>query len=681
MTSKSDTPPSTKTVPTTETLHGHKLSDDYRWLEDVESKDVVDWIDKQDKFTTSQHKLHTQYDKWQSRVQSYLQIDKEWLPARRGEQHFFVSQLANEDLPVLWVRSGDTGNSKKLIDLNKLNLDDGSPTLEFWDPSFDGKLLAYAISVGGKEICSLHIMDVESGADIEPPIPNASEMSWNDDSTGFYYIRGPKPGTVSDNDLRMNSKLYVHQIGKPYEHDVMIFGKDRPADDMLDLSRTKNSPYTVLAVSQEWSKNNIYLIDITTHEIKPFIIGKDAVFSALPTKSGLIIWTNYQASNAKLLFIDYKNMNGDISVAKVLIPEKDTTLQWFYASKSRIFAGYSREFSDEVEIYDHNGIYQDKLPIQSPCSITLRTSLEDDDVYASVQSPINPGVIYKINALSLDKKIVSSTDSPHNPKDYLSYVEWTTSKDGTRMPLLISHKKELVRNGSTPTLLYGYGGFANSEDASYLGANMAWLEAGGVFADAIIRGGGEYGNEWYKKGILKNKQNSFDDFIAHAENLIKLGITDSSRLGIYGGSNGGLLVGAVAVQRPDLYKAVVCQVPLLDMVHFHTLLIASRWTSEYGNPDNKQDFDRMLTWSPYHNVKPDQIYPSFYLTTAENDTRVHPMHALKMTAMLQNTTNPSTTLLWVERGTGHSNTMPKNKIAESITRRLSFFGWQLDLRL
>ncbi len=673
--------PITKSIITTEKLHGHTLYDNYRWLEDIQSKEVTTWMDQQVKYTKIQHKTHTQYGTWKLRVKNYIQIDRIGLPVRRGDRRFFVRQRADEDLPVLWVKDGDDGGERKLLDLNEMRIKEGDPTLEFWSPSRTGSLLSYTISVGGAEIPSLHIMDIESGKDIEPAIPNVGMVSWNDDDTGFYYTRGPKPGTVPDNDLRMSTKLYFHQLGDIYTKDIMVFGKDRPADDMLWITRAKGAPYVALAVRQEWSRNDLYLIDVHTHAVRPFVTGVDAAFDALPTEKGMVIWTNHNANNAKLLLIDYGDIDNGIEAARVIVPEGDMAIQQFWLSKSRVFVGYTKDISDEIYSYDYDGGDQAKLPTPSLGVVGLSANLEDDIVYMSSQTPISPTVIYRLDAISLLSKEVERVASPHNPNDYVAYIEWTIAGGGTRMPMLIAHKKSLKRNGKAPTLLYGYGGFATSEDATYLGANMAWLEAGGVFVDAVIRGGGEYGKKWHRGGILDHKQTSFDDFIAHGENLIKLNITDSEHLGIYGGSNGGLLVGTVAVQRPDLYRAVMSQVPLLDMAHFHKLLIASRWINEYGDPEKKQDFERILTWSPYHNVKDDGKYPAFYLTTAEHDTRVHPMHALKMTAKLQNITKPSTVLLWVERGTGHTGAMPKTKSIDAITRRLSFFGWQLGLNI
>ena len=678
---KEATSPTTKSILEIETLHGHRLEDSYRWLESTESKDVSDWIDAQVAYTTSQHELNTQYDAWKSRVQEYIKIDRESLPVREGGKHFFTRQRADDDFPVLWVKDGDHGEERKLLDINEVRLTTADPTLEFWQPAFGGKLLTYSLSSGGAEIPSLYIVDVETGEAIEPVIPNASSTSWNDDATGFYYVRGPKPGTVPENDLRMNSKLYFHCLGTPYEDDPMIFGEGRPADDMLGVSRKYGAPFASLSVSREWSKNDVYLIDVASHDVKPFVVGEEAATDVVCTEKGMFIWTNQNANNAKLLFVDYSNADKGITDAKVLVPEKDIILCGFWLSQTRIFTIYTKDISDEIYIYDYEGVQQQQFPSPSLGTVSLRTSLRDDIVYAAIQTPVSPISIVKIDALSLEKTDVTKTASPHNPDDYVAYIEWSTAKDGTRLPMIIAHKKDVVRNGKNPTILYGYGGFSIAEDPEYIGANMAWLEAGGVFVDAVIRGGSEYGESWHKAGILENKQTSFDDFIVHAENLIKINITSSGQLGIYGGSNGGLLVGAVGVQRPELYKAVMSQVPLLDMVHFHTLLIASRWTNEYGNPDNKEDLERILKWSPYQNVKSDIRYPAFYFTTAENDTRVHPMHALKMTAKLQNVANPSTVLLWVERGAGHTSSVAKTKSINAVARRLSFFGWQLGLRV
>ncbi|HBO64476.1 TPA: hypothetical protein DD425_00760 [Candidatus Saccharibacteria bacterium] len=672
--------PKTRKQPTEEILHGVTLRDDYRWLEDVALPEVQSWMDAQTERTDKFHKVSTQYSRWHDRVAAYMKIDREGLPTVRGKKQFFTRQQYNQDFSVLYVREGDRGKERVLLDLNKADHTNGDSILEAWDPSYDGTLLAYSVSEGGAEIAYLHVINTDTGEDVEPIIPNAHSVCWNDAGTGFYYARGPKPGSVDDNDIRMNTKLYFHAIGGPYENDQMIFGEDRPSDDMLWVSRTEGAPYAVLSVRQEWSRNDLYLIDTETHAVTPFVTGIDASFDALPLKDTVLIWTNHNANNGTLLLLDVDMIHEGVKAARVVVPESDANLQWFWVTKSRILVKYTEDISDIVRVFDFKGNEKGTLPSPELAAIGLSTSTASDVLYMAVQTPVSPTVTYEANAVTLKCKEIRTVESPHSASEYEAYIEWCVAKDGTRLPALIAHKKGIVRDGSTPTLLYGYGGFAVSESAHYLGANMAWLEAGGIFVDAVIRGGGEYGDAWHRAGILENKQVSFDDFIAHAEHLIEEGITSKEHLGIYGGSNGGLLVGAVATQRPELYKAVMSQVPLLDMVHFDSLLIASRWKNEYGDPAKKSDFERILTWSPYHAIRSGVNYPAFYITTAENDTRVHPMHALKMTAKLQSVRTANPILLWVERGTGHTSAMRRTKAIESISRRMSFFGSQLELQ-
>ena len=671
--------PHTKKIPTEETLHGVTIKDDYRWLEDISSPEVQSWIDAQTERTGYYHKTSTEYEQWQRRVAKYIKIDRENLPTVRGDKQFFTRQYYNQDFSVVYVRDGDHGDERVLLDLNEADHTHGDSALEAWNPSHNGTLLAYSVSEGGAEIATLHVIDTETGKDIESAIPNAHSVCWNDESTGFYYTCGPKPGSVSDNDIRMNTKLYFHTIGDLHENDQMIFGEGRPSDDMLHISRTKGAPYAVLSVSQEWSRNELYLIDIKTHSVTPFVTGIDASFSVLSLKDALLIWTNHNANNGQLLHLDVKKVGEGLTAARVIIPESDSTLEWFWATKSRILVEYTKDISDTIQVFDFEGNKKGKLPSPELAAIGVSTSTESDVLYMAIQTPVSPTVTYKANAVALECEEIRRVASPHSSDEYEAYIEWCVAKDGTRLPALVAHKKGIVRDGSNPTMLYGYGGFAVSETPYYVGATMAWLEAGGIFVDAGIRGGGEYGDAWHRAGILEKKQVSFDDFIAHAEHLIKKGVTSKEHLGIYGGSNGGLLVGAVATQRPELYKAVMSQVPLLDMVHFDTLLIASRWKNEYGDPAKKLDFNRILAWSPYHNIKVDTQYPALYLATAENDTRVHPMHALKMTAKLQDSDTKQPVFLWVERGAGHMNAMRKTKAIENVSRRMSFFGEQLGL--
>ncbi|MCX6728472.1 MAG: prolyl oligopeptidase family serine peptidase [Candidatus Saccharibacteria bacterium] len=671
-------PPITQKIPTTEILHGRTLNDDYRWLEDITNPDAQKWIDQQNAYTDDMIAKQPDFNKWEQKVERFVRLEKHSMPVRKKDFKFYIHQAPEDDFPKLMVID-ENDNEKVLLDL--ATIDKGKPAdFSFWSASHDGSLVAYGIAKKGNEISTLRVRDVVTGKDLDDEIQNSYDSpNWLDDNSGFFYSKGPLPGTVPENDIRMNTRLYIHKLGDSVENDILIFGEGRPSDDMLFTNRRFGAPYLAISVTNTWSSNDVYLYDIKKGKTIPLFVGKDAEFEVASLKNGLIVKTNYKAPNNKIISIPFEKLNMPIHEQNELIPESDELISFFAPSKSRLFVGYFKDASTFVEIFDYDGEKTGKLPTPDICDINMRTNSLDDEVYFSVETMVETGTIYKLDAISLEATDYYRLKLPHSPKDYIIKREWTTSKDGTKLPIFIIHKKDLKINGKAPTILHGYGGFAYSESPSYLYSNMAWLENGGIFANAILRGGGEYGEKWHQDGILNKKQNTFDDFIACAQYLQEKKYTNNEHLAIIGGSNGGLLVGAVSVQRPDLFKAVVCLVPLLDMIHFHKLLIASRWVSEYGNPEKSNDFTQILKWSPYQNVSSSDIYPATFFRTALNDTRVHPMHALKMVAKLQNIEEPKIILLRVDKDTGHTGIKPRTQIIKTIAEQFTFLAWQLGL--
>lgn len=670
--------PDSKKIPTTELLFGRTIHDDYRWLENTSDPDVQTWINQQNSYTDSVLNRRLDFSKWKRKVDRFVRLERHTMPVRKNGIIFYIYQAPKDDLPTLIVVD-KKGVERPLLDLAKIGK--GKPIeLGFWAPSHDGSLLVYGIAKKGDEISTLKVRNVATGKDLDDEVLNSGGcINWLDDNSGFFYSRGPKPGTVSENDIRMYIKLYLHKLGDLVEKDILIFGEGRPADDMLNVDRRFGAPYLAISVSSAWSVNDIYLYDIRNGVTKPLFVGKDARFEVASLSDRLIINTNYNAPNNKIISILHDKLDKPIREQIVIIPTGNALIDYFSVSKSRLFVGYLRDASMDVEVFDYKGKKTGRLPAPDICNINFRTNSLDDEVYYVIETMVQTGTIYKLDAISLKSKEFYSLNLPHNPDDYIIKREWTTSKDGTRLPLFIIHKKDLKINGKVPTILHGYGGFGSSVAPYYMYSNIAWLESGGIFVDAVIRGGGEYGEKWHQDGILDKKQNVFDDFIACANYLQTTKYTNKEHLAIIGGSNGGLLVGAVSMQRPDSFKAVVCIVPLFDMIHYHKLLIASRWINEYGNPEKLDDFEKILRWSPYHNVNNATKYPVSFFRTAENDTRVHPMHALKMVAKLQNVNVPNTVLLRVDKDAGHTGSKPRSQTIKTITEQFSFLSWQLGL--
>ena len=673
-------PQVTQKIPTTEILHGRTIGDDYRWLEETTNPDVRNWIDHQNANTDDIIIKRPDFKKWEKKIERFVRLERHSMPVRKNKNTvvFYVHQAAEDEYPKL-IAIDKNGIEKVLLDLAKI--DNGEPgDFSFLTASHDGAILVYGFAKNGNEVSILKVRNVLTGKDLDDEIQNAQgDVNWLDDNSGFFYTRGPLPGSVPDNDVRMYNKLYLHKLGDSIEKDTLIFGKDRPADDMISIDRRPGAPYLAISVTNTWNSNDVYLYDIKKGKVEPLFVNQKASFEVASLPDKLIIKTNYKAPNNKIIIIPIDKLDNPFDENLILIHEKNMLINFLSISKSRLFVGYFKDASTRVEVFDYYGKRTGYLPAPGICDINIRSNSLDDEVYYSVETMVETGTIYKLDAISLKSKEYYHLHLPHNPQDFVVKREWTHSKDGTKLPMFIIHKKGLKRRSNTPTILHGYGGFGSSIYPSYKYSTIAWLESGGIFVDAVIRGGGEYGENWHKDGILDKKQNTFDDFIACAKYLQAEKYTDKQHLAIMGGSNGGLLVGAVFIQRPDLFKAVVCLVPLLDMIHYHRLLIASRWVSEYGNPENSSDIINILKWSPYHNVDSSITYPAIYLRTAKNDTRVHPMHALKMTAKLQNTKSPNVVLLRVDNDTGHTGVKPRSKVVETLAEQFTFIAWQLGM--
>jgi prolyl oligopeptidase len=396
----------------------------------------------------------------------------------------------------------------------------------------------------------------------------------------------------------------------------------------------------------------------------------------------VLVHTDYKANNYRVLESSFDGMFKPIDDWKVLLPEGEHYMESFIITKDRMFAEYLVNACSEVRVFDHNGVELEKLPLPPFSSLAgLSCRRDEREFFYGVETFVFPKVLYRFNPDSSEYSEYRRTENPIDPDAYDVKQEWYASKDGTQIPMFVFHKKGVSLDSKNPTVLYGYGGFNSSEVPMFMRNWVPWIERGGVFVVANIRGGGEFGNMWHKGGVKKNKQNTFDDFIAAGEHLISQKYTSTEYLGILGGSNGGLLTAAVSVQRPDLFQAACSRVPLTDMVRFPKFGIAMRWVHEYGDPQIKEDLENILRWSPYHNVKAGVKYPSFFFTTADKDTRVDSLHARKMTAALEDATSANKVLLSTEVDAGHGSGKPVIKIVESQALVLAFFANELGLKM
>jgi prolyl oligopeptidase len=661
---------------------GIRVSDPFRWLEGAEKPEVKDWIKEQNKQVDLELKDGNFNTFSNELVRNFKTTTFSNLVPIKG-QYFYIERQPDEDQSVLYVKKGLNGNPVILFNPNGKKTGN-TVTIDYWTPSRSGKYVAYGISEGGDEMSTIYIKNVHTLTDMPEKILNCryASICWLADDSGFYYTRNPRPGTIDNKDESMYMKVYFHKIGTDSDIDELIFGENRPKDDMINMTLSLDDKYLAIHVSNEWTKNDIYLYDTITKKITPLITGFSAHFSLHFLNNKVVIYTNYKANNFKILWNTYEEMSKPIDQWEVLIPEKEHILESIRFTKSKILVEYLVNVCSEAVIFDYNGKEIEKIPLPKYSSLDgVSSRREEDEFFYSVNSFLFPRIIYRFDPVTSEYYKYRKTENPINPEGYQVKQEWYPSKDGTIIPMFIYHRKGLILNSSNPTILYGYGGFNHSGTPSFMRSWVPWAERGGVFAVANIRGGGEFGDKWHKAGIYKNKQNSFDDFISAAEYLIKSKYTNKEKLGILGASNGGLLVSAVAVQKPDIFKAVCSRVPLTDMVRFSKFGMAMRLAHEYGNPDIKEDLERILAWSPYHNVKEGVRYPDFFFTTANKDTRVDPLHARKMAAMLQTSNKENNVLIFTETDAGHGSGKPVVKIVESQSLLLSFFAKKLGLKI
>ncbi len=663
-------------------IQGITVPDPYRWLEDANKPEVKEWINLQNQRTNDSLRGEC-FKLFSDELTKNFKVVNFSNPIPVNGKYFYKERQPNEDQAALYVKKGLSGEPVKLFDPNGKR-DGNTVTIDYWDESRTGKYVAYGVSEGGDEMATLYIKDTETNQELPEKIVHCrhSKVRWLPDDSAFFYTRNPRPGTVPKNEEHLHTKVYFHRLGDDPSADELIFGADRPRDDMIQIGLSPDGRLLSITVSRAWTDNEIYIYDRETKETKPLVVGIKSKFTLRLLRDKVLLSTNYQANNYRILWSHYHDMFKPIEEWSEFIPESEFLLQSLSVTKDKILAEYLVNAYSEVLIFDYEGNKLGKLPLPEYSSLAgISCRREEEEFFYGVDSYLFPKILYRYDPSTSTYTEYRKTDNPIDPNEYCVKQEWCVSKDGTRVPMFILHKKGVAKDGANPTILYGYGGFGSNQTPTFMRSWVPWIARGGVFVVANIRGGGEFGERWHKGGIRQNKQNSFDDFIAAAEYLQSEKYTNKEHLGILGGSNGGLLVSAVAVQRPDLFKAVCSEVPLTDMVRFPKFGVAVRWIHEYGNPELKEDLIRILTWSPYHNVKEGFRYPDFFFTTAEKDTRVDPLHSRKMAALLQSANPSNNVLIFTETEAGHGAGKPIAKQVENKGLVLSFFATRLGLVL
>jgi prolyl oligopeptidase len=684
-------PPKAKVVPVEDTVQGHKIVDPYRYLENPNDPDTRLYVEQQLAYTRSILDPLPGRDKIKARLSQLLAIGTVGVPQMGGKYYFHTRREGNQNQPVLYVREGLNGAptepDRVLLDVNKLAAD-GTIALDWWYASDDGKYVAYGTSPGGSEISTLRVIETASGKLLPDSIERtrAASLAWKHDNAGFFYTRYPKKGDVPEGEEVYYRRVFYHALGGDPAHDPLIFGEGRDPEWWPNVSLSEDGRWLLINEEQGWTKTVMFLQDLTSNSAPVEITaGKDFLYSADFFEGKLYITTNEDASHYRVFVADTAHPRRESW--KEIIPQSDAVLQNVSVTGGGLLAQYQRNATSELKLFGLDGRKLADIPLPAIGDVFSASGRYDrDEIFFGFQSFTVPPSVYRVDLSSMKSALWAKVDAPSiDPSAYDVEQVWYMSKDGTKIPMFVVNKKGIEKNGRNPTLLTGYGGFNVSLTPAFSRSMYLWMEHGGIYAVANLRGGSEFGEDWHRAGMLDKKQNVFDDFIAASEFLIAEKYTDKDHLAISGGSNGGLLMGAMITQRPDLFRAVVCAVPLLDMLRYQNFQIAKLWIPEYGSADDAVQFDWLYAYSPYHHVKRGQEYPAVLFMTGDTDTRVDPMHAKKMAALMQaeaknGDSKDKPILLGIETKAGHGQGKPVTKQIEESTDMYSFLFWQLGVK-
>jgi prolyl oligopeptidase len=680
-------PPKAKADSVEETIHGRKITDRYRWLEDTESPDTKTFVRDELAYTRGVLDPLPGRDRIHQRLKELLTIGTIGTPQLGGNYIFYLRREGTQNQPVLYVREGVHGKDRVLVDVNQMAAD-GTVALDWWFPSEDGKYVAYGTSPSGSEESTMRVIESATGKLLPDTIERTrfASVAWKKDSSGLYYTRHPKKGEVPPGEEVYHVKIFYHALGNDPAKDPLVFGEWRKAQDIPEVQLADDDDgWLLITVFEGWAKSEMYLQDLKAGTPPVEVTrGKEFLYSGEVLGGKLYILTNEDAPRYRVFVVDASNPARQNW--REIIPQRDSVLQSGRIFGGKILAQYEKNVSSQLRLFELSGKPLGSVELPTIGSVTgLGGRWDRAETFFGFHSFTVPPSVYQVDLASHHASLWDKVEAPGiDSSGYEVRQERYLSKDGTRVPMFIINKKGLELNGKNPTLLTGYGGFNVSLSPNFVPARFLWLEHGGVFAIANLRGGAEFGEEWHRAGMLEKKQNVFDDFISAAEFLIADKITDKDHLAIQGGSNGGLLMGAAFTQRPKLFRAVVCQVPLLDMLRYQNFQIAKLWIPEYGSAEDAKQFEWLYAYSPYHHVKAGAEYPAILFMTAESDTRVDPMHAKKMAALMQaeaanGQSRGRPILLRIEPKAGHGAGKPITKQIEEGTDIYSFLFWQLGV--
>ncbi|HEY0761716.1 MAG TPA: prolyl oligopeptidase family serine peptidase [Pyrinomonadaceae bacterium] len=659
--------PESKKVEQVDDYFGTKVADPYRWLEDETAPETKAWVDAQNRVTFGYLDSIKYREKLKARLTELYNYPRLSAPFRRGDTYFFTKNDGLQNQSVFYIQKGVNGTPAEFLDPNKFSAD-GTSTLSAFSLSKDGKYVAYGISQGGSDWVTLSVMEVESRQKLADDVKwmKSSGVSWQGD--GFYYSRYPEPAKGKELSSKNEfQQVYFHKVGTPQSADVLVYEDKEHPQRFQGVGTTEDERFAILNISERGKGkkgNAVFYKDLSKGEDKfsPIVaeIGDDSYGVIDNVGDKFLIRTDKNAPNGRVILVDPKNP--DEKNWKDVLPERSEPLQGVGTAGGKLFASWRKDVATQAYVFSLDGKLENEVQLPGVGTAGGFGGLNDDKyVFYSFTSFNFPPTIYKYDIATKKSTVFRTVDIPgFKPENYETKRVFYNSKDGTRVPMFLVYKKGLKLDGNNPTLLYGYGGFNVVTSPTFSSLRMALLEQGVVYASANMRGGGEYGEKWHEAGTKLKKQNVFDDFIAAAEWLIANKYTSSSKLAIQGGSNGGLLVGAVSNQRPELFRAVVEQAGVMDMLRFQKFTIGWNWIADYGSSEaNEAEFKALYAYSPIHNVRPGVKYPSTLITTADHDDRVVPAHNYKYAAALQTAQGgPNPILIRIDTNSAHgaSNT-------------------------
>lgn len=665
--------------------HDTEVADPYRWLEEAESAETQAWVAKQNELTEGFLKGIPARARIASRLTELMDYPRYSSPSKDGQRYFFWKNDGLQDQSVLYVQATLEAQPQVVLNPNALSTD-GTVAVGATAVSWDGKLLAYGLSRSGSDEQEVKVRDIDTGRVYEEALNwcRFTTIAWNHDGSGFFYSRFPDPNTVAPEDRMNYNRLYWHALGSPQSRDALVY--ERPDNKELGFAPavTEDGEYLIVSVYHGTDpRNRIYYRRLGTNG--PFVKlldEADARYDFLGNQgSTFYIMTDRDAPRRRVVAINIEQPAPE--KWKTVIPEGPDLIDYAALIGGRLVVTYMHDVHHRLKIHQLDDQYVRDIPLPGLGTVSGLSGKQDDrEMFFTFTSFLYPRTSFRYDIRSNELSVLREPKIDFDTSRYETKQVFCTSRDGTRVPMFLTHRKGLRRHGRHPTLLYGYGGFNINIKPRFSSSTLAWLEAGGIYAQANMRGGSEYGEQWHQAGMLDRKQNVFDDFIAAAEWLITNKYTRPEKLAIRGGSNGGLLVAACMLQRPELYGAVICQVPVIDMLRYHKFTVGRYWIPEYGNAEaSKKEFDFLYAYSPLHNVKTDLTYPPILVTSADTDDRVVPAHAKKFAATLQDkASGANPILLRVDTKAGHGGGKPVSKTIEEQADIFAFLFEILDVR-